>query len=381
MAALDSDAVIAALAGAGCRVRKGMRVGGCCHRHRDVTRGLSMKSLWKEVTGPSAGLVQRHFVEARQSDLKRRNPELEGKVAAVLMGHSSLKHMKLKGDQWLEVYRKINKSLQDAELTINFTGESWFSTENNYASYTQMYERSVGADGKLLLKTDNLNPADVRARVDDAVTFPKQWGAGAAPAQRGLRPGVQSAQRIKAQMQFGQQERHEQKVTNITGEESTRLVGVSSLNKQFNPKTKQIFAALNYGRRPHGSSTVYGDAFLVLHPSLKANALYFGGDTFVLEATNKLDQTPYGMLASVIAHAQAPLVDAIIASCYRGQSLNDADKRSATDLLLEAHVFGALPFGGNLVDVCLPLRYKGTVIGGNAATFAKKHGANLRWVM
>lgn len=348
-----------------------------------------MANLWKKVTGPSAGLVQQHFVEARQNELKRRNPDLESKVAKVLMEHPALKQLKLKGDQWLEPYRKINKSLQGAELTINFSGESWFSTENLYSSYTQMYERSVGADGTMLLKSDKLNPADVRARVDDAVTFPKGWGAGAAPAvpQRGLRPGAQSAQRIKAQMAFGAQKRHEHVVKSQggglfdDGEDTRQLLGVSSLNKQFNPKTKQIFAALNYGRRPHGSSTLYGDCFLVLHPRLKANALYFGGDTFVLEATNRLDQTPYGMLGSIIAHAMPPLVDAIIASCYRGQALNDADKRDATDLLLEAHIFGALPFSESLVDVCMPLRYRGTVIGTNAEKFVKKHAAKLRWVI
>lgn len=346
-----------------------------------------MTTLWKKVTGPSAGLVQQHFVEARQNELRRRNPELEGKVAKVLTEHSALKHLKLKGDQWLEAYRKINKNLQDAELTINFTGESWFTTENLYPSYTQMYERAVGADDKLLLKSDKFNPADVRARVDDAVTFPKAWGAAAATPQRGLRPGMQSGQRIKAQMEFGAQKRHEHMVKSQGNglfdddEETMQLLGVSSLNKQFNPKTKQIFAALNYGRRPHGSSTLYGDCFLVLHPRLKINALYFGGDTFVLEATNRLDQTPYGMLGSIIAHAMPPLVNAIITSCYQGQALNDATKMAATDLLLEAHIFGALPFAGNLVDVCMPLRYKGTVIGTNADKFAKKHGAKLRWVM
>lgn len=346
-----------------------------------------MTTLWKKATGPSAGLVQQHFVEARQSDLKRRNPELETKVAKVLMEHASLKYLKLKGDKWLEVYRKINKNLQDAELTINFTGESWFSTENLYSSYTQMYERSVGTDGKLLLKSDKLNPADVRARVDDAVTIPKAWNAPAGALKRGAQPGLQSGQRIGAQMQFGAQKRHEQQVSSQgtglfdDGQPMTQLIGVSSTNKQFNPKTKQIFAALNYGRRPHGSSTFYGDCFLVLNERLKMNALYFGGDTFVLEASGRLDQTPYGMLGSIIAHATRHLVNAIIASCYQGQSLNDTSKMDAMDLLLEAHIFGALPFSESLVDVCIPLRYKNTVIGANAGKFARKHGAKLRWVM
>lgn len=344
-----------------------------------------MSNLWKAVTGPSAGLVQQHFVQARQSALKARNPELENQVAKVLTEHPSLKHLKLKGDQWLEVYRKINRNLQAAELTINFKAESWFSTENHYPSYTQMYERSVGADGKLLLKSDKLNPADVRARVDDAVTFPQAWSAPAAAPQRGLRPGVQSGQRIQAQMQFGAQKRHEQKAAPAGGlfddGSATELVGVESRNPHFNPKTKQVFAALNYGRRPHGSSTQYGDCFLVLHPRFKVNALYFGGDTFILEALKRLSQTPYGMLASIVAHAQPRMVNDIIASCYHDRALDDVTKLDSPDLLMEAHIFSALPFENNLAEVCLPLRYQGTVIGRNAATFVRKHGSKLRWVM
>ena len=161
----------------------------------------------------------------------------------------------------------------------------------------------------------------------------------------------------------------------------TELIGVESLNKQFNPKTKQVFAALNYGRREHGSSTQYGDCYLVLHDRLKVNALYFGGDTFILEAQGRLDQTPYGMLGAVIAHAHPCLVTAIIDSCYQGRTLTDCSSAEMTDLLLEAHVFSALPFSNNLVYVCLPSRYRGSVIGTNADKFAKKHGAKVRWLM
>lgn len=290
--------------------------------------------------------------------------------------------MKLKGDQWLEVYRKINKNLQEAELTINFTGESWFSTENLYPSYTQMYERSSAPTASCCSRATSSIPPTCVARGGDAVTFPEAWNAPAAAPQRGLRPGMQSGQRIKAQMAFGAQTRHEYVVKSQEGGGETRqLIGVSSTNRQFNPKTKQIFAALNYGRRPHGSSTCYGDCFLVQHPRLKTKALYFGDDPFVPEAKNRPDQTPYGMPGSVIAHAATPLVNAIIPSCHQGQALHDADERGATDLLLEAHIFGALRFSGSQVDVCTPLRYKGTVIGTNADKFAREHGARLRWVM
>lgn len=337
-------------------------------------------SLWQKVTGPSAGLVQQHYTAARVDDLKRRNPALEQQLAKVLSEHPALAHLKLKGDKYLDVYSKINRSLQAADMTINFKAESWFATENNYDSYTQMYERS----GKTLL-SDALNPADVRARVDDAVTFPAAWTAGAPTAQRGLRPGQQSGARIQNQMAFGQQTRVTQKVPGnpMFGDgEVDQLIGVQSANPHFNPKTKQIFAALNYGRRPHGSSLQYGNCHLVLHPKLKVNAMYYGSDTFFLNKQETSAQMPYQMLAGVLAYAKPNMVSAIIQSCLQGASLTDLTTSTigSEALLLEGHIFGALPFKGNLAAVCMAVNHKGTDIGKNAVKFAAKHGAKLVWV-
>lgn len=337
-------------------------------------------NLWQKVTGPSAGLVQQHYTAARADDLKRRNPALEQQLAKVLTEHPALAHLKLKGDKWLEVYRTINRSLQAADLTINFKAASWFTTENLYDSYTQMYERS----GKTLM-SDALNPADVRARVDDAVTFPAAWSAGAPPAQRGLRPGQQSGQRIQNQMAFGQQTRVTAKVkaNPMFGDgEVDSLVGVQSANPYFNPKTKQIFAALNYGRRPHGSSLQYGNCHLVLNPGLKVNALYYGTDTFFLGKQDTSAQMPYQMLAGVLSYAKPNMVTAIIQSCFQGARLSDLTGSTigGEALLLEGHVFGALPFKNNIAEVCMPVEHKGTDIGKNAIKFAAKHGAKLIWV-
>lgn len=137
-------------------------------------------------------------------------------------------------------------------------------------------------------------------RVNDAVTFPAAWAAQAAPVQRGLRPGQQSGARIQNQMAFGQQTAVTKKVPNIPmfGEgDVDQLVGVESANPYFNPKRKQIFAALNYGRRPHGSSLQYGNCHLVLNPGLKVNAPYCGADTFFLNQQDTSAQMPYQMLA------------------------------------------------------------------------------------
>lgn len=290
--------------------------------------------------------------------------------------------MKLKGGQWLDVYRKINKNLQEAELTINFTGESWFSTENLYPSYTQMYERSSAPTASCCSRATSSIPPTCVARGDDAVAFPEAWNAPAAAPQRGLRPGMQSGQRIKAQMAFGAQTRHEYVVKSQEGGGETRqLIGVSSTNRQFNPKTKQIFAALNYGRRPHGSSTCYGDCFLVQHPRLKTNALYFGGDPFVPEAKNRPDQTPYGMLGSVAAHAATPWstpsspVAIRARHCTtrtRGTPRTCCSKRTSSAPCASAAAWS--------MSACRCDTWA-TVIGTNADKFGRKHGARLRWVM
>ena len=109
-----------------------------------------MTNLWKAVTGPSAGVVQQHFVKARLEDLRRRNPDLEKKVEKILSEHPLLASLKLgKSGKWTEAYSTINSNLKAAELTINLNPESWFSTENKYETYAQTYERGdTAADGR-----------------------------------------------------------------------------------------------------------------------------------------------------------------------------------------------------------------------------------------
>ncbi len=267
-------------------------------------------------------------------------------------------------------YDKINDKLKEADLTINLDPEKWFTTENKYESYTQMYERATDSTGRTFLKSDPLNPADTRARVDDAVTFPAHWkGASTAPMQRGLMPGRQSEQRIMNQMEFGGQQKAFKLPKNGKPEE-----GLFSKNPHFNAKTKQIFAALNYGRRPHGSTIQYGNGYLKLSPKLKVNALYYPADTFLI--TDASAQVPYLDLALILGMGNDSINAAIIDSCYYNRAL--ADTANMLDLL-EGHIFGALPFKNNVVEVCLPAQYAGTTIGGNAEKFAEKHGARLEW--
>jgi len=145
-------------------------------------------TLWEKASGPSSGLVQQRYVEQRVSELRRRNPELEQKIAQLLSTSAALSPAFKKGIGWLDVYWKIQRALQSRELTINFKAASWFTKENPYPSYTQMYDRAQTADaqGRKIIHSDALNPANIRARVDDKITFPDEWSAPGQPAaQRG----------------------------------------------------------------------------------------------------------------------------------------------------------------------------------------------------
>lgn len=160
---------------------------------------------WKKVTGPSAGLVQQHYVEGRLEALYRRNKDLEAQVKQALANAPLLKSMKLggSGDKWLKVYEKINLALQAAQLTINFDASRWFSTENTYATYSQAYQRSGSNGAGAQLLGDALNPPVYRAQIDDKITFDRATGVLAGGAsQRGLMPGRQGVNRVREQMEF-----------------------------------------------------------------------------------------------------------------------------------------------------------------------------------
>ena len=327
-------------------------------------------NLWKKVEGPSAGLVQEHFVAQRQEALSRRTRNVEELVARTLARHPKLSSLKLKGDKWLSVYETINGALQMAPLTINFSAQSWFRTPNPYNTYAQVYERSGLNDaGTPQLAGSNLNPAQDRARIDDQITFNNL--AGVSPQrgpQRGLAPGRQGLDRIKAQMEF----KPSSQSRSVRDVQTGRQVGyVDSTNPRFNPKTKQVFAALNYGHRPHGSNFTYGSSHMVLSDKFKVNALYYAGDTFMHSDASK--QVAFGMLGALVAWAGEPLLENMIQSCYFRARLPDTNSAA---LLIEAHLFTEVSFTGNVQEMVLDAPV-GSQIHDNARAFCKKHGIKL----
>lgn len=342
-------------------------------------KGGERMSTWTSAQ-PSAGLVQQHYVNARVNEINRQYGDrykadtiqafrTDPILAARLKGYTSAKKLAFCED----AYRRLTKDLQSRDLTINLKSASWFTTENPYDSYAQMYERGIKNGRMVLDDSDPLNPAEIRVATDDRVTFPTQWAGAQAPAQRGLRPGTQSPQKIMGRMMAGKEllPIGANTLGNLNSvRKSDGSAGYESPNIRFDPKTKQVFAALNYGRRPHGSSIQYGWSYLVLKDHLKVDAVYFPGDTFYLSGADM--QVSYQTLGAVFLKASPIMREVLIQSCFDGVRLPDTDNGM---YLMEAHVFQAVKFASDVAE--LRLDVSSPQIMSNAKKFCNKWGIKL----
>ena len=330
---------------------------------------------------PSARVVQHHFVNARVNEINkgsgsklktdtiqafRTDPILQAR----LKGYSGAK----KDAYCADAYERLTKILQSRYLTINLKSASWFTKENPYDSYAQMYQRAMAGGRMILDDSDQLNPAEIRVAADDRVTFPTHWAGAQGPAQRGLRPGNQSPQAIMSRMMAGKKlvpiGGDTKGVLNQMPRTESELVGYESPNIRFDPKSKQVFAALNYGRRPHGSSTQYGNSYLVLNPKLKVDAVYFPEDTFYIPGADS--QVSFQTLGAVFLKAKPGMRGEIINSCFDGVRLPDTSLGAE---LMEAHIFQPVTFASDVVELRLEPSSPG--IMHNAKTFCKKWGIKL----
>jgi len=346
------------------------------------------KPTWAAARNPTAQIVQRQYVDLRLEELAA-NQKPGQKLALEVLQALLLKqpryagHKKVPLKELKRIYDQVEDNLQSAELTINFNSNSWFSTENLYDTYTQMYQRNVVIkDGKMQMTGGGGGAADDRITADNQVTFPEHWQGTKPPVppRRGLSPGLQSRERIVAQMHTGDLQR--------AGK------AVSLGNKNFNPNTKQIFMALNYGRRPHGSTTCYGYSYLVLKNALKVSAFYYAGYTFLdCNRLGSIRQVSYDNLGSIlgtdstvfsiwgIGEIKKRLSTQILESCYAAKALPDTSEMTE---LLEAHHFGELRFRDHVDHMVIsPLNQLGQhadnwpTIVENARKFAAKHGIKL----
>lgn len=300
--------------------------------------------------------VQREYVDKRLREINRPNAKKEQVVEAAIKERMAADG--LGQTDWLDAYRRMNTSLQMAELTINFDAERWFSKPNNYSTYTQMYERGMTAGGsRVLADGTEGNRALDRAQADDIVTLPESWGTASRFTQRrrlhDALSATGSATSSKAGVDNPHHTRDFREAGATLGEDGKERKGYVLGNKHFKPRAKQIFAALNYGRRERGSNYYYGHSHLILRPSLKERALYFPGDTFFLHQSTKPGvraQTSYLQLAALFEHALPALQKDVWAACRWNRILFDT--KDAVKLI-EAHLFQELKIAEDVQAVVL----------------------------
>ncbi len=292
-----------------------------------------------------ARVVQHHYVRAQLHVINTgRKGGLEDETLAALKMHAMYHD---KDTEYLRiVLDHLTKTLKGADLTINFTAQGFFGSPNTSTSYTQMYERAVRPvnfgltqENHMRLKGDLLNPAVERAEADNNATFrndqTRQFGFRGKFEGLGrvMSPGPLRAPTVDAKP-------GEFEATNI----------------YFNPKSKQVFAALNYGRRPHGACKTYGQSFFVLKEKFKTNAIYFAGDTFQAKSAgakvSAAHQVSYDLLGAIYGKAQQCLRDELIKGCVEMVPLTD-DAGEIASNLIEAHLFEPLNFRNNIEKICL----------------------------
>src|SRR5262249_6304687 len=199
-----------------------------------------------------AGKLQQEYVDKRKRHINKRDDQKVNAVQAVIEGLH--KKYNIIAD-WLTTYRKITRNLQASDLVINIEAASWFSKENNYATYAQMYERGI-TNGKMVL-TDAAkgNEGRGRAQADDVDSLPEEWGRAHPFSQRKRLWKAMSATGMKAS-NVGSDKQGKKLVETDSQGKKVKDGGVAgqqgaksyiTKNPTFNPYTKQVFAALNYG--------------------------------------------------------------------------------------------------------------------------------------
>ncbi len=235
-----------------------------------------------------------------------------------------------------EVIGPLQKLLDQTSLTINFKAPDWFGSRAGFDEYITMWDRKPN-DGDL--QDDPVNPPHVRAKADRWALY-GQFTDGKTEVRSNLNmPFVKKEGGATAAPTFNYA---------LT---KPPMVGVDT----------QVFSALNYGRREHGSSTRYGKSFFELSNDYKADAIYFAMDTFTPVSNGigpiaksqrshlyQINAGSFGgaILLAIRSQCNPPhdhrkkhsieLVNALFEAARQGKSLPDTDDNH---LLIEAHVF------------------------------------------
>jgi hypothetical protein len=329
---------------------------------------------------PTTKSVQREYVEKRKRALFANDPakteRVRKKIEAVMAKNG------VAGD-WHDTYLRIHRTLQSRDLTINFEAGNWFKTENKYSTYGQMYERSVGSDGKMVLTdSDAKNPAVARAVADDLVTIPEEW-ANAHPFSQ--RKRLHRAMNVSgASLELFSTHRTIANPGMAPKMKGDKDSGYTTKNSDFKPKARQVFAALNYGGRLHGSCTYYGHSHIVLNPELKTDAFFYPSDTFYIAHKGASTQASLNTIGALTEHMSMSMMDLIWRSCYQNLLLPDTD---SGDELVEAHIFRKLKVAEDVQMMVLSRQRKSseqpwsnaewTHIVGNARKWCQRNSVRL----
>ena len=315
--------------------------------------------------------VQHQYVRAQLRDINMNKAESLMVETLAALAQSPQGH-KCTMEHLMEGVTHMTERLQTADLAINFRAQTFFTTPNKWSSYMQMYEMAVATNNGLVQSTQ-VNRADRRVAADNDATFGKGMTDGNRFNFKGAFEGLGRVMSPGAPRRV------------VLPKE--KFASYETTNPHFNPRSKQVFAALNYGRRPHGACTKYGLSYFVLKPHFKINALYFAGDTFSQEShsVSADDQVSFALLGAIYAKADMELRRDLEQSCLRDGTLGDSEE---PHLLLEAHLFEPLFFSGNIetVYVCRddqtsggdtmdPMEWHNVIT--NARAFGEEHGAKV----
>ncbi len=347
-----------------------------------------------------ARMVQHHYVRAQVRTLNGMEKLLRMETMNALAKYHS--NGRAASREHLEyAFDDMTKKLQAFDLTINFDAWGFFSQPNSSDSYQQMYERATKVNSRVQLVSTALNPAGMRVGADNTATFTEKHAAeGWSGVQRSMNPLHAGFTKTQGPNGASVTQATDKIMDLSTGGLSDQVTTFK--NPFFNPKTKQVFAALNYGRSPHGPAAMYGFSYFVLDKKFKKNALYFAGDTFSNMAVgmggSSHDQVPYDLLGALYGKvgtnnlALRSLLESVL---FFNQRLGDNQVYSPSSLV-EAHLFEPLFFKGGITEIYLSQEFMGdtdfgmrkkplseeawTLLQKNAKLFAKRTGAKLRLI-
>ncbi len=310
----------------------------------DIFQLIDDWDLWAEAFGGKAKKVKDRW----RTMLVLRNGaksagDLVRKLGGVLGGKSEVGlGTDLLQELMTDVVTPLQNLAKQAPLTIGFKAPSWFGTGAGFDEYITMWDRHT-TDAALTANQDPKNPAHVRAKADRHALYGQFADGKSQVGAAGLAlPHV--------------------KKTGGTTAPATLHYSHNHSPAPGGAADSQVFAALNYGRRPHGANTEYGKSVFELDDGFKKDAIYFAMDTFTPVSTgsgvkakadrSKLYQVSFNTFGGAIllatrsqylgnpspthlANSKALIAD-LLSSARNGNPRPDS---AENHLLIEAHIF------------------------------------------